>query len=164
MIAVRPVKPGDYPALLAIYNHVVAHTTAIYCDDPADLAYIQDYAEKRVQAGFPFLVAETEAGNIVGYGTFGPFRARPGYRYTVEHSVHIHHEMRGKGIGSKLLKDLIKLGKEGGYHLMIGAVDGENQGSVAFHAKHGFAAAGRIDEVAFKFDRWLDVVFVAKKL
>ena len=160
----REVTPGDYAQLLPIYNDVVATSTAIYSEEPADGDYIQSYAEGRLAAGFPFIVAVESDGRIAGYGTFGVFRARPGYRFTVEHSVHIRSDLRGSGAGSQLMTALIARARADGYHVMIGAVDGENEGSLRFHDRLGFERSARLGEVGRKFDRWLDVVFVTLKL
>ncbi|WP_017930198.1 GNAT family N-acetyltransferase [Robiginitomaculum antarcticum] len=162
--SLRNVAPADYAEILPIYNDVVARSTAIYSDDPATLGDIENYGQMRLSEGFPFIVAVDDDGKIAGYGTYGTFRARPGYRYTVEHSVHIRPDLRGAGVGSMLMGELIKLAKAGGYHIMIGAVDAQNEGSLRFHDRLGFTRSARLDEIGRKFGRWLDVVFVTLNL
>lgn len=156
----RTVTPADYSQILPIYNDVVATSTAIYSEEPASVDYIESYAQGRLESGFPFIVSVESDGRIAGYGTFGLFRARPGYRFTVEHSVHIRSDLRGAGVGSQLMKALIAQAKADKYHIMIGAVDGENEGSLRFHDRLGFTRSARLEQVGRKFDRWLDVVFV----
>lgn len=155
---------SDAAALLVIYNQVIAASTAIYCDDLGDLPYMQDWLGARMGGGYPVFVAIDAAGTLVGYSTYGQFRARPGYRFTVEHSVHVHEDARGQGVGESLMHPLITRARDDGYHVMIGAVDGENEGSLRFHDRFGFTRAARLPEVGRKFGRWLDVVFVTLTL
>ena len=160
---IRPVTPADISAILEIYNDVVAKTTAIYSDTPYDLSDMQDYIESRLADNFPFFIAEDES-QIIGYGTYGTFRSRHGYRFTVEHSVHVAEAARGKGVGKALLTHLIHHAKSHDYHLMIGAIDKDNIGSIRFHEQHGFKIVGDIPEAAYKFDRWLTLIFMSLKL
>ncbi|MNL65968.1 N-acyltransferase YncA [compost metagenome] len=105
------------------------------------------------------MVADLD-GEVVGFGSYGQFREKIGYQFTVEHSVYVVDHVIGKGIGSQLLTELIRLAKEQGYHVMIGAIDADNAGSIAFHEKFGFVVTGTIREVGYKFDHWLDLVFM----
>ena len=162
-ISIRDARPADYVAILDIYNDVVETSTAIYCDDPADMAFIEAYVKGREDGGFPFFVAES-AGEIAGYGSFGVFRPRPGYRFTVEHSVHARKDTRGRGIGSALMTDLIERARDDGYKVMLGAVDSENAGSLEFHRRLGFETHNALPNVGRKFDRWLDMTFVTLQL
>ncbi|MGK4568688.1 N-acetyltransferase family protein [Flavobacterium sp. 3HN19-14] len=93
-------------------------------------------------------------------GSYGTFRIKAAYQFTVEHSVYVAEEFSGKGIGKLLLQQLIATAKEEGYHLMIGCIDADNSGSIAFHEKFGFEVTGHLKEVGFKFDRWLDLVLM----
>ena len=161
---IREAKPSDAAAMLDIYNDVVATSTAIYCDDLADLDYMQGWLSARSAAGYPVFVAIDANGQLLGYSSYGQFRARPGYRFTVEHSVHVSARARGQGVGGKLMAPLISRAREDGYHVMIGAVDGSNEGSLRFHDRLGFTRAGAIEQVGRKFDSWLDVVFVTLRL
>ena len=97
---------------------------------------------------------------MIGFGTYGTFREKIGYQYTVEHSVYVAEAFIGKGIGTLLLTELIQLAKSQGYHTMIGAIDADNGDSIAFHKKFGFVECGIIKEAAFKFNRWLDLLFM----
>ena len=91
---------------------------------------------------------------------YSEFRFREAYKFTVEHSVYVHENFHGKGIGKLLLQELIALAQKQNLHTMIAVIDAENQGSVAFHEKFGFKTVGIIKESGYKFDRWLDSVFM----
>lgn len=153
------------PELLAIYNQVVADTAAVYRDDPADLADRAAWLADRRAGGFPVLVAEDADGTLLGYASYGPWRgAFPGYRYTVEHTIMIHRDARGRGLGRALMEALIERARAQGLHVMLGSVDADNAGSIALHEKLGFEVAARHAQVGAKFGRWLDMVFLQKVL
>jgi L-amino acid N-acyltransferase YncA len=164
MVETRAAEPRDLPALLAIYNQIVATSTAIYRDDPTNLEERAAWLAARQAAGYPVIVAERGA-EVLGFASYGEFRgAFPGYRFTVEHSVHIGEGARGLGVGATLMGHLTDLAREAGVHVMLGAVDADNSASLKFHEKLGFAPTGRLHEVGWKFGRWLDLVFVEKRL
>ncbi|PKR59739.1 GNAT family N-acetyltransferase [Thalassospira lohafexi] len=154
---IRTATKGDLPAILEIYNDVLLTSTAIYDDQPSSLEERLDWFEGRVQQGFPVLVAEQD-GTVLGFASYGPWRARWGYRFTVEHSVHVHVDHRGAGIGKALLSALIPIARAAGLHVMVGGIDAENLNSIRFHERFGFVQVGHAKEVGRKFDRWLDLV------
>jgi phosphinothricin acetyltransferase len=158
-ITVRPATPADLPAILAIYNDAVVNTTASYDLEPSTLEQRAAWFEARAAQGFPVLVAEAE-GAAAGFGSYGKFRDKPGYRHTVEHSLYVAPGLRGRGIGRALLAELIALARAEGRHAMVGGVDAENQGSLRFHRAMGFVEVARFREVGHKFGRWLDIIFV----
>lgn len=160
---IKEALAADAAGMLAIYNEVVETSTAIYCDDFADLDYMRAYISERESSGFPVFVARS-GESILGYGSFGTFRGRPGYRFTVEHSVHVRADRRGQGVGAALLAALIERAKADGYHVMIGAVDSSNAGSLRFHERAGFQIHSALPQVGRKFDRWLDMTFVTLPL
>ena len=163
IVETRAAEPRDLPALLAIYNQIVATSTAIYRDNPTTLEERAAWLAGRTAAGFPVIVAE-RGDEVLGYASYGEFRgAFPGYRHTVEHSVHIGERARGQGVGVVLMGHLMDLAREAGVHVMLGAVDADNAASLSFHEKLGFSATGRLHEVGRKFERWLDLVFVEKR-
>lgn len=149
--------------ILAIYNHAVAHTTAIWNNATVDLANRRDWWHGRCDAGCPVLVA-VEGAEVLGYASYGPFRAFDGYRLTVEHSVYVAEAARRRGIASRLLTALERRARHAGLHVMIGGIASENQASLRLHAKHGFVETGRMPEVGEKFGRKLDLVFMQKML
>ena len=108
--------------------------------------------------GFP-VIGAVEGGQLLGFATYGGFRAWPAYKYSVEHSVYVHKDHRGKGVGSSLLRELIALARGQDYHCMVGGIDIANAASIALHEKLGFTHAGMAHRAGFKFGRWLDLGF-----
>lgn len=163
-----PLKIGDateadLPGLAAIYNEVVATCTAIYSSEPVTLANRREWWRTRVAQGYAVLVA-ADASGVTGFATFGDFRAWPGYRFTVEHTVHVRADCRGQGVGTQLLKALLPRAVACHKHIMIAGVDAANCASIRFHERLGFTQAGHLREVGYKFDRWLDLVFLQRRL
>ena len=158
-IQLRAYKTEDTHAILAIINYNILHSTALYDYNVRTVEQQKSILEDKVVKGFPVIVAELE-GIVVGFGMYSEFRFREAYKFTVEHSVYVNDEYHGKGIGKLLLEALIKKAKNQKLHTMIAVIDAENQSSVAFHEKFGFKTVGIIKESGYKFDRWLDSVFM----
>jgi L-amino acid N-acyltransferase YncA len=158
-IKIRPANPSDLTGILEIVNHNILHSTALYDYDPKPFDYIETWFAEKQEDNWPIIVA-LENDTVVGYGTYGPFRFKQGYRFTIEHSVYVAPGQEGKGIGKLLLAELISLAKAGGYHCMIGGIDAHNAGSIAFHKKFGFVETGIIRESGYKFGKWLDLMFM----
>jgi L-amino acid N-acyltransferase len=146
------------PAILDILNEAIAHTTAVYEYRPRTPQSMQEWFADKAAGRFPVIGAEL-AGALVGFATYGTFRARAGYKYTVEHSVYVHKDHRGHGIGTALMRRLITAAREQEYHVLVGGIDIANRGSVTLHERLGFTFAGTIHQAAFKFGRWLDLGF-----
>ncbi len=163
MIDIRDAHADDIPAVLAIYNHVMATSTAIYREEPATLEAHLEWFRSRTAQGFPVLVAIDAAG-VAGYASFGDFRPWPGYRFTVEHSVHVRADCRGRGVGGAMMLPLIARATALGKHVMIAGVDAANADSLRFHERLGFVEVAHFREVGFKFGRWLDLKFLQKML
>lgn len=162
-VTIRTADAPDVPAVLAITNDAIVNSTALFEYQPRTLAQQQAWLAQKQADGWPVLVAA--AGfEVVGFGTFGSFRDRPAYHPTVEHSVYVANGQRGRGVGRQLVEALITEARKRGLHSMIGGIDGSNAGSLAFHAALGFREVGRLPEVGWKFDRWLDLVFMQKTL
>lgn len=159
MMNIRNAEKKDLPIILEIMNEAILNTTAIYDYKSRDEAYAEAWFAKKQADNMPVLVYEQE-GNAVSYGTFGVFRAWEAYKFSVEHSIYVHVNHQGKGVGKQLLIALIDAAKTGGYHTMIAGIDASNQISCDFHAQFGFVEAGRIKEAGYKFDHWLDLVFM----
>lgn len=165
MPTVRAAAAGDVPAILAIYNEVIASSTAIYALEPTTLAERQAWFAARRAAGCPVLVASGGGGEVLGFASYGDWRGSwPGYRYTVEHSVHVRHDGRGAGVGTALVQALFPLALAQGKHVMVGGIDAANEGSIRFHQRLGFERVAHFREVGHKFGRWLDLVFVQRLL
>ena len=160
---VRDAREEDLAGVLTIYNEVIASTTAVYRDDPATLEDRREWWRARAAQGYPVLVAVDE-GAVIGFASFGDFRHAPGYRYTVEHSVHVRTDRRGGGVGHALMEPLIARARAMGKHVMMAGVDADNAGSVRFHERLGFERVGHLREVGFKFGRRLDLVFMQRML
>lgn len=159
MVQVRQAVPSDIQEILAINNHEIINSTINYDFVPKTIQEQIEWFEQKKKAGYPILVGIKE-GKLAGFATYGTFRPKPGYRFTVEHSVYIGAPFRGQGIGKILLTELIKLAKAQGYHTLVGGIDSSNEGSVLFHQKLGFKEVARFKEVGHKFDRWLDIIFM----
>jgi phosphinothricin acetyltransferase len=156
---IRDAVHADFDQITAIYNEVLTNSTAIYSDRPATVEERISWWRSRIAQGFPVLVA-AEGGHIAGFAAFGDFRAWPGYRFTVEGTVHIHAGSRGHGVGTELLKVLLARARAMGKHVMIAGVDSENTASLRFLERFGFERAGCLREVGYKFDHYLDLVFL----
>jgi len=160
---IRPAIHSDLNAILNIYNEAIERTTAIYEYDPFHFSYIDNWWQQRLNEGWPVIVMETE-GQVVGFATYGTFRARAAYRTTMEHSVYVLESQRGKGFGKLLLSAIIEAARNNNVHVLIGGIDADNKLSISLHEAQGFRVAGHLHEVAYKFDRWLDLVFMEKIL
>ncbi|WP_068765314.1 GNAT family N-acetyltransferase [Rhodobacter xanthinilyticus] len=160
---IRPATPADAPALAEIYNAAVRETTAIWNDIEVDAENRRAWMAARAEGGFPVLVCE-EGGAVLGYASYGPFRAFDGYRATVEHSVYVRKGAQGGGRGRALMEALIAEARARGAHIMVAAIEAGNAGSIALHASLGFEPVGRMPEVGQKFGRWLDLALMQLRL
>jgi L-amino acid N-acyltransferase YncA len=160
---IRDANDDDVPGILAIYNDVIATSTAVYREDPATLDDRQQWFAARRTQGYPILVAADDSG-IVGFATYGDFRPWPGYRFSVEHTVHVRADQRGRGVGTALMRVLVERAVDQGKHVMIGGVDADNEASLRFHERLGFERVAHLRQVGFKFGRWLDLVFLQRIL
>jgi len=156
----RDAVPADLPGILAIYNDAVLNTTAIWNEQPVDLANRQAWFDGRQVQGYPILVVEDQAGDVVGYASFGDWRAFEGFRHTVEHSVYIRADQRGNGLGPKLMEALIVRARQCGKHVMVAAIESGNAASIRLHERLGFTLNGQMPQVGVKFGRWLDLTFM----
>ena len=165
MPIVRAATEGDLPAVLAIYNEVIANSTAVYALEPATLDERRAWFSSRCAMGFPVLVAVGHDGEVLGFASFGEWRgAWPGYRFTVEHSVHVRYNVRGRGVGRALVEALFPLALALGKHVMVGGIDAANDASIRFHQRLGFERVAHFREVGHKFGRWLDLMFMQRFL
>ena len=155
-ISIRPATPADLPEILAIVNHAIANTTAIYDVDQRTLEQQTEWFNDKRGKDEPVIVAEKN-GKVVGFGAYGIFKPKVGYRFSVEHSVYVNRQFVGQGIGKQLLSQLIETAKLQKMHTMVGYIDTENKGSIAFHQLFGFAEIGVLKEIGFKFGKRLNV-------
>jgi len=163
---VRPATVDDAVAINALYNCYVDTTMVAWTEAHEDLVVRQEWLRAQEAAGHPVLVAVGEAG-VVGFASYSDFRDSkkwPGYRFTVEHTIYVDRSCHRQGVGRALLIELLERAEGAGKHVMIGAVDGGNEGSIAFHGRFGFREVGRVREVGFKFGTWLDLVLMERIL
>lgn len=153
---IRPATPQDAPAIAAIWNPVIRHSTAIFS------------SEERSEDEIAQLTAQNfwlwDEGGVQGFVRFFPFRAGNGYAHTVEHTIMLAPESQGRGIGRRLLAHAAEQAKAQSKHTLWAAVTGENAAGIAFHRACGFAEHGRLPEVGYKFGRWHDVVLMGRRL
>jgi len=157
---ILPCTHAEHAAeILEILNEAILTSTALYDYEPRPLSSMRPWFEAKENRRFPVLGAVAETGQLLGFATYGSFRAWPAYKYSVEHSVYVHKDHRGQGLGRALLQRLIAAATEQQYHVLVGGIDLENTGSIALHEKLGFRHAGTIQHAGFKFGRWLDLGF-----
>jgi L-amino acid N-acyltransferase len=151
-------------AVREIFNDAIVHTTALYDYQPRSIDVVRQWFDAKAKAGYPVLGAVNEAGALCGFASFGPFRAWPAYKYTVEHSVYVHPAQRRQGVARALLQALIERATQRQYHAMIGGIDATNTASIALHEQFGFHHAGTIQHAGYKFGRWLDLALYQRLL
>ena len=163
-LKVRDAVDGDMALVRDLYNASILTTTGAWTESLQTLRERRTWFRRQQRCGYPVLAAEV-AGKVVGFTAYGSFRGSgkwPGYRHTVEHTIHVHEDCWGRGIGRSLLEALIELARASGVHVMVAAVDGANTESIAFHQRLGFRTVARMPEVGRKFDRWLDLVLMQR--
>ena len=159
---IRPATIADLPAINDIYNHYVLNSTTTYQIEPET---IEDRMKWFTARGpqHPVIVAE-RGGQIVGWGSLSRYHARAAYAHTVENSVYVHADHLRTGVGIAILSDLIERARAVGHHTIIAAIDAGQPASIAVHARFGFEKVGHMKQLGWKFDQWLDVVYMQKML
>lgn len=161
---IRPAEARDLPAIQAIYAYSVLNETASYEITPPDLEQMRGRFEALVSLDFPWLVAEDGSGTIGGYAYAAPYKPRPAYQWLVEDSIYLAQDMRGRGLGSLLLGELISICETAGIRQMLAVIGGRAAASIALHQKHGFKQCGLIEASGYKHGRWLDTVLMQRSL
>ncbi len=146
-------------AIFDILNHAIVTSTALYDYHPRPSESMRAWFEAKRTGDYPVIGALDSNERLIGFASYGSFRPWPGYKYTVEHSIYVHHEHRRHGLGQELLKQVIQRAGEQGYHVLVGGIDAENHASIRLHEKLGFSHSGTIRQAGFKFGRWLDLAF-----
>ncbi len=157
--SIRLATEADLPAINAIYNHYVRTSVCTYQETEDALEDRAAWHQAHPRDYFPATVAELN-GEVVGFGSLSPFRARSGYRFTVENAVYVRHDLHRRGIGRMLLADLIERSRAIGHKSIIAVIDAEQSGSITLHREFGFELCGELKQAGYKFDRWLDAVFM----
>lgn len=145
--------------ILEILNEAIANSTALYDYKPRAPDTMVGWFKTKELGRYPVIGALGEGGELLGFASYGTFRAWPAYKYSVEHSVYVHKDHRGKGIGMALMRRLIDAARSQDYHVLVGGIDVANGASIALHEKLGFTHAGTVRQAGFKFGRWLDLAF-----
>jgi L-amino acid N-acyltransferase len=183
-ISIRQALESDVPGILEIYNDAILNTTALYTYEPFTLKMMEQWFAEKTAKNLPIFIAQDTPGpspapgkaasgsatprpgatpapgSVAGFASYGPFRPWPAYKYSVEHSIYVHKDQRGKGIAKKLLGALIDHATADNLHTIIAGIDSENEVSINLHKKFGFKETGQITQVGYKFGRWLDLVFM----
>lgn len=145
--------------IVAIFNDAILHSTALYDYQPRSLDSMTAWFDTKQRGKFPVIGAVSDSSELLGFASYGTFRAWPAYKYSVEHSIYVASKHRGRGLGKLLLQEIINSARQQNYHVLIGAIDSQNAVSIQLHKRFGFQNAGTIRQVGFKFGRWLDLDF-----
>jgi L-amino acid N-acyltransferase len=145
--------------ILEIFNDAILNTTALYDYKPWSMETMKVWFETKQQHNFPVIGIIDEDGTLMGFGSYGMFRIRPAYKYTIENSIYVHKDFRGKGFGKILLTEVVDHAQNNNYHSIIAVIDASNEVSIRLHRNLGFAEVGMFKEVGYKFGRWLDAAF-----
>ncbi len=146
-------------AILAIFNEAIENSTALYDYKLRTDADMQAWFDGKERKNYPVICAESDSGELMGFASYGQFRERPAYKYTVEHSVYVDTRFRGLGVGRALLEAIIEAAERQDYHVLVGGIDASNTVSIKLHASLGFTSCGIVKQAGFKFGRWLDLAF-----
>ncbi len=163
---IRDAVEADLQAILDIYNALIPTTTVAWSETLQTLSQRRAWFRALRENGFPVIIAE-QAGEVIGFAAYGSFRGAglwPGYRFTVEHLLYVRDGIRQGGVGRALMERLIELARAAGIHVMVGAIDADNEASLRFHQRLDFVEVARMPEIGHKFGAWRDLVFVQRIL
>jgi phosphinothricin acetyltransferase len=146
-------------ANLDILNEAIVYSTALYAYQQRTAADMTSWFDGKARHDYPVICAEADDGQLLGFATYGQFRERPAYKYTVEHSLYVDARCRGRGVGRVLLGAIIEAAGKQDYHVLVGGIDAANGASIKLHQKFGFMPCGIVRQAGFKFGRWLDLAF-----
>jgi L-amino acid N-acyltransferase len=163
IVSVREARNEDLAKMLEIYNDAVRTTTAVWNETARTEQEQREWLESKRTHSLPVLVAEQQ-GELLGFCTYGPFRAWSGYRFTVENSIYVHRDYRRRGVARDLLNALITHARAQKLHTMIAGIEAENLASLQLHEAAGFMKAAHLHEVGYKFNRWLDLILMELRL
>ena len=145
--------------ILSIFNEAILNSTALYDYKPRSPEMMKTWFEAKQKGNFPVIGVVNERRELLGFGSYGTFRAWPAYHYTVEHSLYVEKASRRQGVGKLLLQEIIKNAQQQDYHVLVGGIDSLNTASIGLHRQLGFHHAGTVRQVGFKFGQWLDLDF-----
>lgn len=156
---IRQCDENQLPEILEIFNEAILHSTALYDYQPRTMENMQTWYTAKLQGNYPIIGVFDPEDQLLGFTSYGSFRNWPAYKYSVEHSIYIRSDRRGKGLGKLLLREIIKSAEEQDYHVLIGGIDASNTASIHHHEKEGFVWSGTIKQAGYKFGKWLDLSF-----
>ena len=156
---IRPCVEAQLPEILDMFNDAIINTTSVYDYDPRTMEFMMDWYFSKLKGDYPIIGLFDNDSNLLAFGTYGPFRTRPAYKYSIEHSVYVRKDMRGRGFGKVMLNEIIKRAIKDEYHVLVGGIDADNKISIRLHEKMGFEFAGTIKHAGYKFGKWLDLSF-----
>jgi L-amino acid N-acyltransferase len=162
-VVIRDAERSDVAGMVSIYNDVLATTSAVWSEQPTTIGEREQWLDDKQTANHPVLVA-VDASGVLGFVACGPFRSFPGYAKTMEHSIHVRPDVRGRGVGALLLASVEDRARSLGVHVMVAATDATNEGSIRFHQRVGFVEVGRMPEVGRLRGTWRDLVLIQKIL
>lgn len=150
----------DYAGqILAILNDAILHSTALYDYQPRTMENMTTWFDGKRRGNYPVIGLINDDNQLMAFGSYGPFRAWPAYKYTIEHSLYVQKDQRGKGLGKQILAELINHAERQEYHCMMAGIDANNAISIKLHEGFGFVLCGSMRQVGFKFNQWLDLAF-----
>lgn len=161
---IRPCSEVQLPEIQDIFNDAILHSTALYDYKPRTMDAMNSWYADKQKGNYPVIGLFDPDNLLLGFATYGSFRSRPAYKYSVEHSVYVRADQRGKGLGTRLLREIVKCAEEQDYHVVVGGIDASNRESILLHQKEGFTYSGTIYQSGYKFGRWLDLAFYQKIL
>ncbi|MDE3077797.1 MAG: N-acetyltransferase [Chloroflexota bacterium] len=161
---VRPATRADLPAITNIYNDAVLTTTATYDYEPRTSDAQARWFEEHERESYPVFVAVDDVERVVGWSSLSAYHRRPGYRFTAEDSVYVAEDERGKGVGTLLIPPLIEAAQQLRLRAIIASIDASSEASLRLHRRFGFEQVGHFRQVGYKFDRWLDVIYLERLL
>lgn len=158
-LKLKPCTGEQLPEILEIFNDAILNSTALYDYKIRTIEMMHIWYADKICHDYPIVGAFGENNVLLGFATYGLFRVRPAYKYTVEHSVYVRSDMRGHGIGKVLLNEIVREAERQNYHVMIGVIDASNVISRRLHENEGFILSGILKETGYKFGKWLDAAF-----
>ena len=161
---IRKATRADVPAILEIYNDAVLNTTASADYEPRSLESRYEWFDEHERDGYPIIVAVNDANEVVGWSSLSRYKERYGYRFSTENSIYVHPQWRGRGVGKLLLPPLIEAARAMGLHAILAGISGDNDASLKLHAQFGFEKVAHFRETVYKFGKWIDVVYMEKRL
>ena len=156
---IKTCGEAQLPEMLEMFNEAIVNTTSVYDYQLRTMDFMTEWYQAKIKGKYPLIGLFNNQDELLGFGTYGPFRSRPAYKYSVEHSIYVRHDMRGKGYGKILLNEIIQRATQDDYHVLVGGIDSANEISIRFHEKMGFFHAGTIKHAGYKFGKWLDLSF-----